>query len=229
MLHRGLGSFEHVDRFLAVSHFVRRKHLDAGFPAERFAVKANFTWPVAGRVGAGEHLLYLGRLSREKGVDTILDAWGAAGTAAPLVVAGDGPDGDRLRARAPSGVRFLGSVPPEEVQALLRDARALLVPSRWYEAAPRSIIEAYATGVPVLASDIGALPESVIDGVTGMLVPPDEPDAWGEAMRGLDDAASMRLGVGAFDAWRDRYSPDRGLAALEFAYRDVMTSGSRTG
>ena len=120
-------------------------------------------------------------------------------------------------------------MPADEVPALLRNARALLVPSRWYEAAPRSIIEAYAAGVPVLASAIGALSEAVEDEVSGRLVPPDVPAAWAEAMRALDDVASSRLGGGAYAAWRDRYSPERGLEALEFAYRDAMATGTRTG
>ena len=221
--HRALQTFDHVTRFLAVSEFVRDKHVQAGISAERVNVKANFAWPVDRRSGPGDYFLFLGRLAHEKGVDTLLDAWRLMGTSSlPLLVVGDGPDGDNLRAAPPPGVEFRGQVPAADVPAILAHARALLVPSRWYEAAPRSIIEAYAAGVPVLASDLGALPEAIVEGVTGRPVAVDDPRAWADAVRGLDHDASIRLGDGAFRMWEDRYSPQRGLEGLESAYRDAI-------
>jgi glycosyltransferase involved in cell wall biosynthesis len=127
---------------------------------------------------------------------------------------------------APSGVEFRGQVAASEVPGFLSRARALLVPSRWYEAAPRSIIEAYAAGVPVVASDIGALPESVLDGVTGRLAPPNDPAAWARTVALLDVAESARLGDGALRAWEERYSPGCGLEGLERAYRGAMAMES---
>ncbi len=221
-LHRAAGTFDAVSRFLAVSDFVRRKHVEAGVPAGRIGVKANFTWPVDVRRGPGEYFVYLGRLSGEKGVDTLLRAWERGRPDVPLVVVGDGPDGSALRASAPHGVEFRGQVPSEEVAGILARARALLVPSRWYEAAPRSIIEAYAAGVPVLASDIGALPDLVASDVSGLLVPTDDAEGWAGAVERLtDDAESERLGRQAFELWERRYSPARGIAGLEQAYAAV--------
>jgi glycosyltransferase involved in cell wall biosynthesis len=99
----------------------------------------------------------------------------------------------------------------------------MLVPSRWYEAAPRVILEAFARGVPVVASDFGALPELVQDGVNGLLVPPDDPPAWAEAARRLqDDDLVRRLGEGARRTWAQRFSPERGLEGLESTYRGVV-------
>jgi len=225
-IHRGLRTFDRVTRYLAVSEFVRAKHVQAGLPADRIGVKANFTWPADRRNGPGDYFLFLGRLAHEKGVDTLLDAWRLMGSSAPpIVVVGDGPAGDALRAEAPAGVEFRGQIAATDVPAMLARARALLVPSRWYEAAPRSIIEAYAAGVPVLASDLGALPEAIVDGVTGRPVAVDDARAWAEAVRGLDDETSTRLGTGAFRAWEDRYSPERGLEGLETAYRDAIAVG----
>jgi glycosyltransferase involved in cell wall biosynthesis len=226
--HRGLGTFELVTRFLAVSEFVRSKHVQAGIPPDRVRVKPNFTWPVDRRSVPGDYFLFLGRLAHEKGVDTLLSAWRLMGSSAlPLVVVGEGPEGGALRAAAPPGVEFRGPVPATDVPGILGHARALLVPSRWYEAAPRSIIEAYAAGVPVLASDIGALPEAIVEGVTGRPVAVDDPHAWTEAVRGLDDETSARLGDGAHRIWEDRYSPQRGLEGLETAYRDAIALGRR--
>jgi glycosyltransferase involved in cell wall biosynthesis len=104
--------------------------------------------------------------------------------------------------------------------ALLARARALIVPSLWYEGAPRIILEAYAAGVPVLASRIGALPELVEHGASGLLFPPNEVAALATAVTRLaDDGESERLGEGAWQLWRARFTPERGLKELEACYR----------
>jgi glycosyltransferase involved in cell wall biosynthesis len=221
VLHRGLGSFDRVRRFLAVSEFVRQKHIEAGVSPARIRVKRNFAWAGPRRQGPGEYFLYLGRLAPEKGVETLLRA--ARDLSHRLVVVGEGPQGEILRRGAPPTVEFRGSVTPEEAPAILSRARALLVPSLWYEAAPRGILESYASGVPVVASRIGALPEVVEDGVTGLLVDPHKVGEWVEAMsRVADEGTTERLGEGAFRAWRDRYSPRQGLLGLEEAYREAL-------
>jgi glycosyltransferase involved in cell wall biosynthesis len=223
-LHRAAGSFDGVDRFLAVSDFVRDKHVEAGLSGDRITVRANFAWPAEARSGPGDHFLFAGRLAPEKGVDTLLRTWTEAPDLPPLLVIGDGPEEARLRDAAPPGVEFRGRATAEEMPSLMQAARGLLVPSRWYEAAlPRVVLEAYAAGVPVVAADIGALPDGVVEGVTGHLVPPEEPAAWAEALRRLAaPGRSERLGAGAREAWAERYSPERALAALETAYREVL-------
>jgi glycosyltransferase involved in cell wall biosynthesis len=221
--HRGLRTFDAVTRFLAVSEFVRTKYIQGGMKPDRVRVKDNFTWPASRRTGPGEYFLYLGRLSEEKGLDTVLQAWRQP--MGHLVVAGDGPELEAYRSGAPGGVEFIGTVPRESVPSLLAGARALLVPSRWYEASPRSIIEAYAAGVPVIASRIGALPEAVKDDDSGFLVPPDDVYAWSEAVtRLLDTATSERLGSGAFRLWSERHTPEAGLRGLEDAYADALAA-----
>jgi glycosyltransferase involved in cell wall biosynthesis len=221
MAHRSLRTFDLVSLFLAVSPFVREKHIEGGLPAERIMVKSNFAWPAVRREGSGRNFIYLGRLSPEKGVRTLVQAWDEVG--AGLTVVGDGPDAHVLRADAPSSVRFVGAVPGHDVASLIREARAVLVPSLWYEAQPRVILEAYAAGVPVLASNIGGLPDLVKDDESGLLVPPGNPAAWAEAANWLlSDEAATRLGEGAYHAWHERFSPARGLTALEDAYRAAV-------
>jgi glycosyltransferase involved in cell wall biosynthesis len=222
-LHRARGSFDAVDRYLAVSGYVRDKHIEAGVPDEKIVVKENFTHPTTARSGSGEHYLFLGRLAREKGLDTLLAVWRDAADLAPLLVAGTGPEGADLARSAPQGVRFLGSVPAEQVPTLIANARAVLVPSRWYEpAVPRAVLEAYATGVGVVASAIGGLPEGVRDGESGLLVPPQDTVAWVSTLRRLEaDEETERLGRGAKELWRTRYAPDVGLRCLEDAYESV--------
>lgn len=225
-VHRGLGTFDGVTRYLAVSEFVMRKHVDAGVvPPHLIAVKRNFSWSAPAREGPGEYFLFVGRLSPEKGVDTLLSAFGRR-PPGRLVIVGDGPEASRLRHAAPKGVEFRGPLAASEVPAVIAGARALMLPSRWYEAAPRTIVEAYAAGVPVLASDIGALPETVEDGLTGYLVPSEDAAAWaGMAERLTDDGESERLGEGARRRWTRLHSPERGLEGLETAYREALAAG----
>jgi len=220
-LHRAVGSFDDVSLYLPVSRFLRDKHLQAGFVPDRMYVKPNFCWPRPRRRGAGEYFLYIGRLSPEKDVNTVLKAWRSI--RAPLVVAGDGPDREALQAIAPPHVEFRGTVSPEAVTGLLAGARALLVPTRWYEGAPRVVIEAYAAGVPVVATALGGLPEMIEDGNSGMLVPPGEADAWVNAVDALSDKRfAARLGEGAYDRWARLHTPEMGLHDLERAYRVAL-------
>ena len=222
VLHRRFGSFEAIDRYLAVSDFLRSKHIEGGVQPERIEVKPNFTWRVPKAQEVGDYFLFLGRLAPEKGVDTLMEAWSGL-SEIKLVVAGDGPSSQELRQKAPSSVEFLGTVNHNEVASLLAGARALLVPSIWYEGAPRSILEAYSAGVPVLASRIGALPEVVDDDVSGQLVPPGNAGAWRDAIERMSDSTlAKRLGEGASSIYERLYTPEQGLARLERVYAEVI-------
>jgi glycosyltransferase involved in cell wall biosynthesis len=215
-LHRALGTFDSVSLYLAVSAFVRDKYVEAGFPLDRLRLRPHFVWPGTRREGPGDYFLYLGRLSAEKGVGELLEAW--RGVRARLVVAGDGPLADELRRDAPSGVEFRGRVEPSDVPGLLQHARALLVPSTWPEPAGRVVIEAYAAGVPVVANAVGGLPEVVEDGISGLLVS-GEAAAWAEAAERLsDDAVSEQMGEAAWRVWESRFTPERGIEDLLATY-----------
>jgi glycosyltransferase involved in cell wall biosynthesis len=225
-LHRALHTFDRVRLYLAVSGFVRDKYIQAGFSAERIAVKPNFVHPVPRRNGPGEYFVFLGRLAAEKGVATLLEA--CRQSRARVVIAGDGPERPLLR-DTPASVAYRGNLPPEEVPALLASARALLFPAQSYEGAPRVVLEAYAAGVPVLASRIGGLPALVEEGDSGLLIPSDDPTAWARAIERLaDDSEAERMGEGAWQLWRAHYSPERGLQNLEAAYRASLEPFSHT-
>jgi glycosyltransferase involved in cell wall biosynthesis len=224
-LHRAVGSFDLVDRFAAVSDVVRETHVRGGVAGERIIVKPNFAPAVPARQGPGSWFLFLGRLAPEKGVDTLLEAWRRLPPGSPeLRVVGDGPEAEALRSQAAEGVRFTGEVPASETSALIAGARAVLVPSRWEEpAVPRVLLEAFAAGVPVVASDRGALPGGVDDGGSGFVVPAEDADAWADrATRLIQDDVSLALGAGALKVWRDRYSPASGLRALESLYAEAL-------
>jgi glycosyltransferase involved in cell wall biosynthesis len=121
---------------------------------------------------------------------------------------------------APGNVEFRGGRWPDQIPELLSRARALVVPSQCADAAPKVVLEAYASGVPVLANAVGGLPELVQGGVSGLLVGDgQEVASWREAIDWTaDDGESERLGAGAFELWQARYSPDRALENLLAAY-----------
>ena len=224
-VHRAAGTFDMVSRFVAVSEFVRNKHIQAGFDPDRVVVKPNFAWPAARRGGPGEYFLYLGRLSPEKGLDTLLSAWRPS--LGRLVVVGTGPQ-ESLLTHPPANVEFRGRVAPHEIPILAERARALVIPSLCYEAFPRAVVEAYAQGVPVIASRLGALAEVVEDGVSGVHFEAGNLEALEAAMeRMLDDEESERLGEGAYRLWEERYTPEENLRQLEAIYADAMGSVGR--
>ena len=172
-LHRGVETYRNkVARYIALNAFCRGKFIEGGLPAELVAVKPNFVDFSAPDPGPRAGLLFVGRLSFEKGVSTLAQAMALLPDAL-LRVAGDGPEAGLLDGVA--GVTRLGSVPGETVRQEMSRAMALVVPSIWYETFGLVVIEAFACGTPVIASRIGALAELVRDGETGLLFEPGNP------------------------------------------------------
>jgi len=217
-----------VHRFFAVSTFVREKHVEAGFPEERILVKPNFVPEQTQRSGPGTYFLVLSRLSVEKNISEIVSCWDK--DLGELRIAGDGPELAELeRLGAGRDVQFDGAVSPEEIPSLLTGARALLVPSSCFEGQPRVVLEAYAAGVPVIASRIGGLAEAVIEDETGITVQPGDRKAWRSAVQQFaDDRLSVRLGDGARSLWRARFSPRSGLTMLEAGYDEALYERNRS-
>ncbi len=161
-----------VDCYIVLSEFAARKFVEGGLPAHKIAVKPNFVQPDPGTGNdSGEYALFIGRLSPEKGADILLSAWKHVRGCVPLLIIGDGPIREKLKAefQCDLRVRFSGQMQRAEVFGALKRARFLVVPSRCYEAFPMTIAEAYACGVPVIASAMGAMEELVADGRTGLL------------------------------------------------------------
>jgi len=181
-VHRWLATWsEMVDCFIALSEFSRHKFIQGGIPAEKLAVKPNFVYADPGcRARSGEYALFIGRLSPEKRVITLLAAWQRLQVPIPLRIIGGGPEGESLEAHAKqmglSDVRFFGQLPRDDVIAALKGARYLVFPSEWYENFPMTIAEAFACGVPVIASRLGAMQEIVEDGRTGLHFKPGDAD-----------------------------------------------------
>ncbi len=229
-LHRRLGTWErHVDGFISLSAFQRDLLLRYGLPAERVTLKPNFYDPATDPLpwAARERkVVFVGRLTSEKGAQILVDAWRRWGAEAPrLEIMGDGPQRARLEAEiaaspARERVSFLGQLPFSEAQGRLARARLAIVPSLCYEGFPMVVREAFAFGVPVLASALGSLGDIVTDGETGRLFPAGDAAALQSAASSLWQAPETleRLGDAAACRFRERYTSARGYEDLMAIY-----------
>jgi len=172
VVHRMLQTWTNqVDAFITLTEFARQKLIEGGLPGEKIHVKPNFVHPDPGvGTGSGGYAVFVGRLSVEKGLDTLLAAWEKLGGAIPLKIIGDGPLSSEVEAavdRIPN-VTGLGRRPMKEVYDIVGEAKFLVFPSKWYETFGRVAVEAFAKGTPVIAANIGAIAELVEDDRTGL-------------------------------------------------------------
>ena len=209
-----------VDVYVALSEFARDKFVEAGLPADRITVKPNF---LSTDPGQGEHrggyALFVGRLSSEKGLATLLKAWTAIGYRYPLKVVGKGPLESMLGQSRP-GVEWLGWQPRDRIVDLMKDAAFLILPSEWYEHFPMTLLEAYATGLPVIGSALGSLGALIKDGETGRHFRPGDS---ADLARAVDwaicnPAAMAELGRRARREYELRYSAEPNYAMLIAIY-----------
>jgi len=191
--HRLLGTWQSsVNVYIALTEFSRRKFVEGGLPADKIMVKPNFAYPDPGLgTGLGGYAVYVGRLSSEKGINTLLEAWQLLEPGPTLKIAGDGPLARTVQEAATqnSSIQYLGPIPHRAIYDLIGEAAFLVVPSGCYELFPRVIIEAFSKGTPVIGSKLGAMVETIEDGLTGLHFSPGDAE---------DLAAKVRL------LWTDR-------------------------
>lgn len=229
--HRALGTWRgKVDRYIALTEFSRQRFLEGGLPSDKLVVKPNFVFPDPGaRTGPGSFALFVGRLSPEKGVETLLAAWQLL-PEVPLKIVGDGPMAARIRhlAALMPQVEVLGWHSREDVLRLLKGARLLVVPSLCYEVFPISVVEAYACGVPVAASCLGALTEIMRDGETGLHFTPGDPaDLAAKVEWAWTHPEQMRaMGANARAEYEAKYTAERNYQMLMEIYQAAIDRSS---
>lgn len=179
----------------------------------------------------GKYAIYFGRLSPEKGVMTMLEALKILDSL-PLHIAGTGPSEDAMRAfvseHALSHVTFHGHLSQNELIPLIQGAAFTLLPSEWYENYPMTILESFARGIPVIASDIGALPGLIHDGSNGLLFPPGDALQLVEKMQFLLDNPTKALAMGrrGYEGIKENNSPDKHYLQIIELYRHLLNSKS---
>src|SRR5215212_4750237 len=206
--HRALRTWtEQVDVYISPSEFTRKKLVQGGLPDEKVVVKPHFVHPTpAVGEGRGGYAVFVGRLSPEKGLDTLLSAWESLGGKLRLKVVGDGPLASRVAeaTRRTPKVEWLGRQPPEEILKIMGEAVLVVVPSKIYETFGRVVIEAFAKGTPVVGTKLGAIAELVEHGRTGVHFRPGDPK---------DLAAQVR--------WALAYTAERNYQTLKEIYETV--------
>lgn len=218
--HQQARLFAHADRFVVVSEATARRLIELGLPATPTVAIANFvpraSFAERSRAAEGEYALATGRLVPEKGFDTAIVAARRAGV--PLVIAGEGPDADRLRMLAQGGdVRFTGRLHREALAQVRALAAVVLAPSRWEEPCPYAVLDALAAGVPVRVSDRGGLPE-LVD--RRHVLPAGDHRAWAASLELLwrDRGARHAQGHEALARAHARFGEDRYHEALMDVY-----------
>jgi glycosyltransferase involved in cell wall biosynthesis len=235
-LHTLIRAYAPVHRFACPSRFLEAKMRAARVFPDRLRWVPNFVHVerIRPKDRPGGGVLYAGRLSREKGVDLLLAA-AAARPALRIEIAGDGPERgalERMAAELGLGerVRFHGRLDPEGLDELRRGCAVAALPSRWHENMPLVLLEAFAAGLPVVATSLGGLPELIEPGTDGICVPPEDPAALGAALETLvrDPERALEMGSAARTKAEERFAPAVHLERLDAVYGEAAEV-ARTG
>jgi len=231
--HRAIGTWWHaVDAYISLTDFARDKFVAHGIRAEKVHVKPNFLSkdPGAGS-GAGDYGLFVGRLAEEKGILTLLDAWERLPSTAMLHVVGDGPLAKKVsvRVRRLPNVHWTPHLGHDAVCREMKDARFLVVPSTWYEGFPLVVVEAFACGTPVIASDIGSLKCIVKEHLSGLRVRPNDAEHLASAIQHCyshpEELAAFRHAARA--EYEAKYTAERNYRVLMDIYDKALCSARK--
>lgn len=230
-IHRLLKTWTNmVDLYIVFTEFYRKKFIKYGLPQEKIVVKPHFIYPdpCKREDTLGEYALFIGRLDPQKGVLTLLNAWKRL-KKVPLNIRGDGRLLKKVQnsifAEHINNIEIIGRINKDDLMSLIKNARFLVWPSEgYYETFGLVAIEAFACGVPVIASNIGVMPEIVEDGRTGLLFNPGDPEdlaakvewAW------THPEAMKEMGKEARREYEEKYTAERNYPMLmDIYYRAV--------
>jgi glycosyltransferase involved in cell wall biosynthesis len=217
-----------VDRYIVLTAFARSRFVKAGLPADKIVIKPNFVPDPGMRTTEGSYALCVGRVSQEKGVPALLKAWRQLPRTYALRLIGDGPARVQLEREAAadglSNITFMGHQPRERVIEAMKEARFVIFPSELYENLPLTIIEAFACGVPVLASKLGAMQEIVEAGRTGMFFRPGDAEEMAHIVsRAWEQPEYMGLlGAQARKEYETKYTATANYRQLLEIYQEVL-------
>ena len=213
--------------YIGLTEFARQKFVQGNLPEEKVVVKHNFLHPDPGvGEGDGDYVLFVGRLSKEKGLDTLLDAWERHRVRMPLKIVGDGPlasQAAQAAGRVPV-VEWLGRRSKEQVLKLMKEAKALIFPSVWYEGFPMVLAEAYAVGLPVIASDLGSMSSLVDHGRTGLRFRPGDSQHLATQVEWMSTHPTglQRMRRETRAEFENKYTAERNYESLMSIYRTVI-------
>jgi glycosyltransferase involved in cell wall biosynthesis len=216
-----------VNRYIALGEFGRQKFIEGGLPSEKIVVKPNFVHPDPGiGEGRGGYALFVGRLSPEKGLTTLLEAWNRHQELPVLRIAGGGPLASLVHSATQMNprVQWLGEITRAETLEQMRSARFLICPSIWYECFALVVIEAFACGLPVIASSLGALPELIRPEYTGLLFKPGSAeDLSAKVQWALQNESQMeKMRHYAREEYEAHYTAQRNYQIISATYDEAI-------
>ena len=226
------GVHDKVNCFIAPSQFMTERLLAHGWPPERVSHVPYCLEMETGhrRTDEGKYFLFVGKLEALKGIHVLLDAAVRAPSAEILLVGSCDDESVRARlANGPANVRYLGTKNPDEVRRLMAGARAVLLPSIWYDNQPFVILESFTVAVPVIGTRIGGIPELVADGERGLLVEPGSVEELAAAIAFLEKepARSISMGVAARNYVEQHHSAGAHLASISDIYHRATSTGQQ--
>lgn len=216
-------------RFIALTEFARSRFMQAGFDPAQILVKPNFVFdPGLNHAPAENYALFVGRLTSEKGIQTLIAAWRHV-NGLQLKVVGDGALRSTLEAQCRHenlNVEFLGLKAHQDVLAMIQRSKFVIVPSTCYEGFPAAIVESYACGKAVLASDIGSLKELVVTEQTGLKFEPGNAEDLARCVNRVqrEPGLAAMMGQNARVVYLARYTPKNNLEQLMSIYRELIAS-----
>ncbi len=216
---------QRITTFITPSYFTRNQFISAGFPENKIVVKPHFVYPdPQARDSAGQYALFVGRISREKGVHTLLSAWRKLKPRIPLHIAGEGLELNTLKNKNKDlNITWLGKLKKNAVYSAIKGAQFLIVPSEWYETFGLVVIEAFACGTPVIVANTGALTELVTNEKTGLLSTPGNADELAEKMDWmiLHPKKAAQMGKEARKEFETKYTAELNYIALHNIYKNA--------
>ncbi len=227
--HKIIGTWNKVDKYICLTSFAVELYTKStfGVAPNKFTVKPNFTYLEKDVISAnrGDHFLFVGRLSEEKGIKLLLDVF--MGVSIKLKIAGTGPLEPYVLdiCKRYENIEYLGNLKSNEVRSELGKCSALIFPSIWYEGMPLTIIEAFAASTPVIASNLGAMSSMIVDGENGMhFISNDSADLKGiiQKWENLSSNEKSIYCENAFSHYTRIYSPEKQFTYLNDIYQDVV-------
>ncbi len=227
--HRRRGTWENeVDAYISLTHFAKSRFVAGGLPDNLIHVKPNFVSKDSGTgEGNGGYILFVGRLSEEKGIRTLLRTWKDSDIGLTLKIIGTGPLSDQVKkvASLDHNIEYLGFLSQEEVKTHMKNAAATVVSSVWYETFGRVVVESFSVGTPVIASRIGALSELLSDGETGLLFEAGNSEDLKEKLHSFKKLSKERSGqmrANARRAFETKYNPAVNYSMLRDIYQFAL-------
>lgn len=227
--HKKIGTWNKIDSYLCLTSFAVKLFEESNFGVseERFVVKPNFREKPTYKASLKkeQHFLFIGRLSTEKGIEVILDAFKELPFS--IKIAGEGPLKYAVEEAAEqfSNITYVGNLTSEKVIQELQKAQALIFPSIWYEGMPMTIIESLSAGTPVIASNLGAMSSMILNDVNGFHFAPDNINSLKASVTKfslLSNLEKENMGDNAFKSYKEKYSPELQLKYFDTIYNDAI-------